>query len=422
LDQLVSLNYKFPYLSLPPVTLGQKSLFNVSRLKLNKTLPNLTFMDLTDFVSGNSIKQTTGYKSFIPNDINHTFTWHEPTVNILLEKATLQLGALNSFSQFVPDIALFIKMHVVKEATVSSRIEGTQTNMEEALVRQSEINPEKRNDWQEVNNYIKAMDYAIPRLDGLPLSSRLLKETHKILLSSVRGEHKFPGEFRTSQNWIGGATINDAVFIPPPFHEVDRLMGDLENFIHNEEVAVPHLIKIALAHYQFETIHPFLDGNGRIGRLMITLYLIENKIIDKPILYLSDFFEKHKGLHYDNLMTVRRSNNLTQWIKFFLEAVSQTCEIAARSLQQIMHLKQDCEGRRIITLGKKVPNAKKLLDYLYTQPIVNAQNISEALDISQVSSYKIIEDFIKAEILQETTGFKRNRYFLFKEYLDIFHQ
>lgn len=379
-------------------------------------------MDLVNFIAGNIIKQPTGYKSFIPNDINQTFTWQEPTINTLLEKTTLQLGALNSFSQFVPDIRLFIKMHVVKEATVSSRIEGTQTNIEEALVRQNEINPEKRNDWQEVNNYIRAMDYAIPRLEELPLSSRLLKETHKILLDSVRGEQKLPGEFRSSQNWIGGASINDAVFIPPPFHEVNRLMGDLENFLHNDDIAVPHLIKIALAHYQFETIHPFLDGNGRIGRLMITLYLIENRIIDKPILYLSDFFEKHKGLYYDNLMAVRRKNDLTQWIKFFLEAVSQTCEIAARSLQQIMRLRQDCEGRRIITLGKKVPNAKKLLDYLFTQPIVNASNISDSLEISQVSAYKIIEDFIKAEILQETTGFKRNRFFLFKEYLDIFHQ
>ncbi len=196
-------------------------------------------MDLRKFISGTIQKQTTGYRSFIPEQINHTFTWDDPSINTLLEKATLQLGKLNSFSQFVPDIDLFIRMHVIKEATVSSRIEGTQTNIEEALIRQADINPEKRNDWQEVNNYIRAMNYAIPRLETLPLSSRLLKETHNILLDSVRGEHKLPGEFRTSQNWIGGASLNDAVFIPPPHHEVDRLMGDLENFIHSEEIAVP---------------------------------------------------------------------------------------------------------------------------------------------------------------------------------------
>lgn len=377
-------------------------------------------MNIKSFKAGTLIQQPTGYKSFVPNEVNHTFIWDQPEVNTMLEKANLKLGALNSFSRFVPDISLFIRMHVVKEATQSSRIEGTETNMEEALINKTELNPEKRNDWQEVNNYIQAMNYAIDRLDTFPLSSRLLRESHEILLEGVRGEHKLPGQFRTSQNWIGGASINDAVFIPPPHHHIGPLIADLENFIHSK-AAVPHLVKIAIAHYQFETIHPFLDGNGRIGRLLITLYLISNGIIEKPILYLSDFFEKHKLLYYDNLTNVRRSNDLTQWVKFFLEAVAQTCEIAVNSLQQIMHLRQHCEGIRIIGLGKKVPNAKKLLDYLYKQPVVEASAVAEVLGISQVSAYKIIDDFMKAGILHETTGFKRNRFFLFKEYLAIFH-
>jgi Fic family protein len=379
-------------------------------------------MNFKDFISGSTVKQPTGYKSFIPELINQTFTWDDPEINILIEKATLQLGSLRSFSHFVPDIDMFIRMHVVKEATESSRIEGTQTNMEEALVKESEVNPEKRDDWKEVTNYINAMNFAIRRLQDLPLSSRLLRETHKILLGGVRGEHKLPGEFRTSQNWIGGASLNDAVFIPPPHHEVDRLMSDLENFIHSQDITVPHLIKIALAHYQFETIHPFLDGNGRIGRLMITLYLIENNIIDKPILYLSDFFEKHKSLYYDNLMGVRRNNDLAQWIKFFLEAVNQTCKIAADSLNTIMQLRRHCEGDRIIHLGKRAPNGKKLLDYLFTQPIVSAQTVAEKLDISLVSAYKMINDFQNEGILKETTGYKRNRFYIFREYLDIFNK
>lgn len=379
-------------------------------------------MDIKNFIAGSFVNQPTGYKSFLPNTINHSFTWDDPSVNILLEKATLQLGALNSFSQFVPDIELFIRMHVIKEATISSRIEGTQTKIEEALVKKTEINPEKRNDWQEVNNYINAMNHTIERMDDLPLSSRLLKESHKILLNSVRGEHKLPGEYRSSQNWIGGASINDAVFVPPPFHDVNTLMGDLEKFIHSEEVAVPHLIKIAIVHYQFETIHPFLDGNGRIGRLLITLYLINNKIIEKPILYLSDFFEKHKSLYYDNLTMVRVKNDLTQWIKFFLEAINQTSEIAAKSLKEIMHLRHDCQGNKIIKLGKKAPNAKKLLDHLFTQPVVKAQDVAELLNISQVSAYKIINDFINAGILKESTGFKRNRYFIFEDYMNIFYR
>jgi Fic family protein len=379
-------------------------------------------MDLSAFKAGHLINQPTGYRSFIPETINETLTWSDPSINTLLECATLQLGALNSFSRFVPNIDLFIRMHVVKEATESSRIEGTQTSIAEALVKSTDIDPEKRNDWQEVNNYIRSLHYAIDRLQTLPLSSRLLKETHAILLYGVRGEHKLPGEFRSSQNWIGGASLQDAVFIPPPHHEVDRLMGDLENFIHNDDIKVPHLVKIALAHYQFETIHPFLDGNGRIGRLMITLYLIENKIIEKPILYLSDFFEKHKGLYYDNLTNVRRNNNLTQWLRFFLEAVNQTCMVAAQSLQEIMQLRQECEGAKIIHMGRKAPNAKKLLDYLFEQPVVTAANVSELLAVSPVSTYKIIDDFIKAGILKEMTGFKRNRFFVFKQYLDIFHK
>jgi Fic family protein len=378
-------------------------------------------MDISHFKAGNTISQSTGYKSFIPEEVNHVFIWTDPAINTLLEQANLQLGALNSFSRFVPDTDLFIRMHVVKEATVSSRIEGTQTNIEDALVQQSDVDPEKRNDWTEVNNYVEAMNHGIARLHSLPLSSRLLKECHKILLSNVRGEHKLPGQFRSSQNWIGGSSLNDAVFVPPIHQEVSRLMGDMENFLHNEEIKVPHLIKIAIAHYQFETIHPFLDGNGRIGRLMITLYLTENRIIEKPVLYLSDFFEKHKGLYYDNLTGVRTKNNLTQWLKFFLVAVAQTCESAVQSLQQIMQLKQDCEGKRIIHLGKKVPKAKQLLDYLFTQPIVTAHDVSIHLKLSLVSSYKLIDDFAKVGILQETTGFKRNRLFVFREYLDIFH-
>ncbi|HXR83331.1 MAG TPA: Fic family protein [Hanamia sp.] len=378
-------------------------------------------MDIKNFKSGTEVKQPTGYKSFIPNEINHPFIWTDASINILLEKATLQIGSLNSYSKFVPDIDLFIKMYVVKEATVSSRIEGTQTNIEEALINQTDINPQKRDDWQEVNNYIQAMNYAISRMENFPLSSRLLKETHTVLLNNVRGKHKLPGEFRSSQNWIGGASLSDAIFIPPPFHDLNRLMGDFENFIHNEDISVPHLIKIAIAHYQFETIHPFLDGNGRIGRLLISLYLIDNKIIEKPVLYLSDFFEKNKALYYDNLMQVRKTNNLTQWIKFFLEAVNQTSRKASESLQQIMLLRHDCEGKRIISLGKKIPNAKKLLDYLYTQPIVNSQQVADAVAVSKVSAYKLMGDFIKIGILSETTGFKRNRFFIFKEYLDIFH-
>jgi len=227
--------------------------------------------------------------------INRIYKIDDAALQLLIEKSTLKLGELNAYAQLVLDIDHFIKLHVVKEATVSSKIEGTQTNMEEALLKEEEIEPEKRNDWREVNNYVHALNQSVENLSKLPLSSRLLKQVHKILLDGVRGDSKLPGEFRRSQNWIGGATLNDATFIPPVHHDVEKLIGDLENFLHDNDTGLPNVLKAAVAHYQFETIHPFLDGNGRIGRLLITLYFIDANILQKPVLYLSDFFERNRS-------------------------------------------------------------------------------------------------------------------------------
>ncbi|HQQ02409.1 MAG TPA: Fic/DOC family N-terminal domain-containing protein [Bacteroidales bacterium] len=374
---------------------------------------------MSSFKSGTFISQY-NYKSFQPSFINQEYTWSDSQLNVLLEKATLKLGELNTFSQLIPDIDLFIKMHIFKEATVSSRIEGTKTEIEEALLNETDVLPENRNDWTEVRNYVSAMNFAIKELESLPLSGRLLKNTHEILLEGVRGQSKLPGQFRSSQNWIGGATLKDAVFIPPIHIDIPDLMSDLEKFINNEEINVPNLIRIAIAHYQFETIHPFLDGNGRLGRLMITLYLVSNKILTRPILYLSDFFEKHKSYYYDNLMGVRTKNDLMQWIRFFLVAVEETCSKGIETLHKIMQLKKISEEKIILNFGRKIPNANRLLKLLFSDPIITSTNVSKSLSLSPKSALILIDDFVKQQILFETTGFKRNRIFVFSDYLNLF--
>lgn len=375
-------------------------------------------MELSKYKSG-SYKQQYKYKSFVPSLVDHEWQFNNSNLVMLLAEATNKLGELNAFSQLIPDVNYFIKMHVNKEATSSSRIEGTQTNIEEALQKVENVNPEKRDDWEEVQNYVQAMNYAIQTLDKLPISGRLLKETHEILMKGVRGKHKNPGDFRESQNWIGGATINDAVFIPPHHDDVPDLMENLEQFLNKETYPIPHLLRIAIAHYQFETIHPFLDGNGRLGRLLITLYLVSNGALVKPTLYLSDFFEKHKSLYYDNLTRVRTHNDMTQWLKFFLEGVRVTSENSIQTFKSIIALRMKYEDK-ILSLGSRAKLAQELLNYLFSNPIIESQDIVERFPITLPTALKFIGDFIKLEVLTEITGYKRNRIFVLNEYINLF--
>lgn len=373
------------------------------------------------FAAGVYTKQL-NYKAFSPVTINGHWGWDDRELTKLAEKAAIAMGQLDAYAHQIPNIDHFIRMYVVKEATVSSRIEGTQTNMEEAILEVEHIQPERRDDWLEVNNYIQALNQCIDMLPQLPLSSRLFKQAHRTMLQGARGEHKQPGAFRRSQNWIGGSSLSVASFIPPVWQEVDPLMGDLENFLHNDDTGLTDLMKIAVAHYQFETIHPYLDGNGRIGRLMITLYLVEKGIISQPVLYLSDFFEKNRSLYYDKLTLVRTQNDLLAWVKFFLTGVIETCKSSIETLKGILALKRECEEKRIYTLGKKVNVAKSLLDYLFQQPVLDADMIAGRLGISRVSAYKLVEDFTRLGILREMTGAKRNRMYMFEEYFTLFKQ
>ena len=375
-------------------------------------------MKVEDFQSGTFIQQYQ-YKSFMPALVNVEWVWQDPMINTLLERATRALGELNAFSFIVPDIDLFIHLHVLKEANQSSRIEGTQTHMDEAVMDLSQIDPEKRDDWQEVQNYVQSMNAALIELKTLPLSVRLLKKTHAILMQGVRGEHKAPGDFRTSQNWIGGSSLNNAVFIPPHHNDVPDLMSDLEKFWHNESIQVPDLIKIAISHYQFETIHPFLDGNGRIGRLLITLYLISRGLLNKPSLYLSDFLEQHRGSYYDALTRVRASNDLGHWLKFFLTAVIETAEKGKQTFQSILALRNELESK-MVTLGRRAENARALLLELYKKPAVSVNDVAGLLGLTHRAANGLVAQFVELDILEEITGYQRNRMFVFRKYLALF--
>ena len=375
-------------------------------------------MNFKDFVSGRWIQQYQ-YKSFSPMPVNHDWTWNDPQINTLLEEAMRAIGELNAFSLIIPDVDLFIQMHVVKEASTSSRIEGTQTEIDEALRPRELVAPERRNDWDEVQNYIKAMNQAIDALQTLPLSNRLLINTHQTLLEGVRGTEKLPGQFRISQNWIGGSGPSDAAFVPPYHTEVPDLMSDLEKFLHNATIQVPHLVRIAIAHYQFETIHPFLDGNGRIGRLLIPLYLISKELLKKPTLYVSAHIEKHKGAYYDALTRVREQNDIGHWIRFLMTALRDTALKGRETFQSILVIRQEVE-QTTLSLGKRAENARRLLNHLYRKPFVTPNEVAQLLSVTHQTASSLIRNFEELNILKKWEKIGRSQVYVFGRYFALF--
>ncbi|TPL85980.1 Fic family protein [Mesorhizobium sp. B2-3-12] len=378
-------------------------------------------MDLSAYRSGRYEKRLE-YRSFLPTPVHHPWIISSPEVIDVLGRADRALAELNAFAQLVPDIDFFISMYVAKEATQSSRIEGTQTNIEDAFKQIEDLSPEARDDWGEVQNYIQAINSAIVSLERLPLSNRLLKETHAILMQGVRGETKQPGEFRNSQNWIG-VSLRDAAFVPPHHEHVSELMSDMEKFIHDDSLRVPPLIRIAIAHYQFETIHPFLDGNGRLGRLMISLYLSSQGLLVKPALYLSDYFERNKTAYIDHLMAVREGNHMREWLIFFLHGVEETARASADVFRKILVLKERIERETLPRFShRRQGNAQQLVRHLYKRPLVDVKGVTILLDTTTNTATSLIADLISHGVLAEVTGQRRNRLFVFERYLQLFER
>lgn len=378
-------------------------------------------MNIADFKAG-AYENRYEYQAFLPELVCHEWVIADPELSDLLGRADRALGELNAFSQLIPDIDFFIRMHVAKEATQSSRIEGTQTNIEDAFKDAADLNPEQRDDWAEVQNYILAINTAIAALETLPLSSRLLCQTHAQLMDGVRGKHKRPGEFRISQNWIG-VSLKNAAFVPPHHEHVPELMSDLERLLHADEMFVHPLVRIAIAHYQFETIHPFLDGNGRLGRQMISLYLASTGLLHKPALYLSDYFERNKTAYVDHLMAVRQGNHLREWLVFFFFGVEETARASAAVFRAVLDLKQRIEREVLPRFSaRRQDNAQALMRQLYARPVVDVKGAMAISGASINTAAALIDDMVTFGVLAEVTGQRRNRLFVFHEYLDIFRQ
>lgn len=367
--------------------------------------------------SGHYVNQPTGYKAFIPSALPpHHAIQFDDDLTQLLSDANLALGRLDTMGYLLPNLDHILAMYVRKEALFSSQIEGTQASLEDLFEYESHVPLENINDVKEVVNYIKALNYGIEKVKTFPMSIRLIKEIHEILLKGARGSEKTPGEFRRSQNWIGsaGCTLKTASFIPPPPLEAKEAIGELELFLHKNKL--PALVACALTHYQFETIHPFLDGNGRVGRLMITFYLCWKKVLQKPLLYLSYYFKIHRQEYYDRLNMVRAKGDYEQWIVFFLKGVIWTADSALETVKTILQLK---EKHKNLLIRKKVskPSAIALLDLLFVKPLISTQEVAELLKTSFPSANALIRQFVKYDILEEVTGKQRFKRFIYWEYL-----
>lgn len=371
--------------------------------------------------AGRSIQQVSGYKAFVPAPLPpDPPIEYSGELQTLLSAADRDIGRLDALAALLPNPDLFVAMYVRHEAVLSSQIEGTQSTLEDVLAYEADaVGDDTPKDVAEVVNYVRAMNHGLARLPELPLSLRLLREIHAELMRGVRGGDKSPGEFRTSQNWIGGpgSLLRDAAFVPPPPHELMSSLGQLERFLHEAQGSVPLLVRCALAHAQFETIHPFLDGNGRVGRLLITLMLCEERALTRPLLYLSLYLKARRAEYYDRLTAIRQQGHWEAWIAFFLRGVSATARAATRTAQDIVALRE--AHRAAVARNAK---ALALLDHLLRQPAVSVNRVAQLMGCTFPTASKLVRDLEARGWLRELTGYGRNRVWRYQPYVDLFHR
>ncbi|MDW7761888.1 MAG: Fic family protein [Acidobacteriota bacterium] len=381
-------------------------------------------MNSSTYRAGRYVQQSAGYRAFIPNPLPpDPAVVISPDIQVLLSKADRALGRLDGSIQTLPHPDLFVYMYVRKEAVFSSQIEGTQSSLQDLLAAEARIlTSDRPQDVDEVVNYVRAMNYGLKRLKDLPVSVRLIREIHAKLLKGVRGQHHTPGEIRTTQNWIGpgGCTLQEATFVPPPPHEVAHHLSELERFLHSD-TPLPMLVRIGLAHVQFETIHPFLDGNGRVGRLLIAFLLCQQEILLKPVLYLSHFFKQHRQEYYDQLQSVRNRGTWEDWLTFFLRGVIEVSKQATETARCILTLRETHRATITEKFGRAAGNGHRVLEHLYEHPIVSVKIIQDLIGTTYAAANDLVSKFVGSEILQEITGQARNRRFMYRRYIDLFH-
>ncbi|MEK6542609.1 MAG: Fic family protein [Pseudomonadota bacterium] len=375
--------------------------------------------------SGRYVSQTTGYKSFIPNILppEPPIAVDDARLNEALSRADRALGRLDGSISTLPDPSLFLSMFARKEAVISSQIEGTQASLSDLVMTEANIfNKARPTDVNEVRNYMRAIRVGEEMLNELPVSTRMIKALHRTLMHGVRGQHQTPGEIRTSQNWIGapGCTLSEAAFVPPPAHEVMQCLSDLEHFIHNIDDHIPVLIKAGLIHGQFETIHPFLDGNGRVGRLLITLFLLEQEILTAPVLYLSYYFRKNQTEYYAKLQAIRDTGDWEGWLTFFLNGVAEVSNLAAKTARELLLLREENRQMVLGEFSRSATMPLRMLDHLYSSPVTNLRLVATKLGVSAPTANNIIAGLEKCGILREVTGQKRHRVFIHHEYMRKF--